>query len=131
MNIEESSKMTNILNDKQSVHTYTSRRTALTLGKVEDRNPYQFIEKALVNAKEKLTKMKNNKNFVDSLTDNGKKKTYLKNENKQLRDQLKGMSDNVNALITKMNQETLKKKKGKPDDGRSGSKGSIRIRAAD
>ena len=75
--------------------------------------------------------MKNNKNFVDSLTDNDKKKKYLKNENKQLRDQLKGMSDNVNALITKMNQETLKKKKEKPDGARSGSKGSIRIRAAD
>ena len=101
----------NILNDKQSVATYTSRRTALTLGKVEDRNPYQFIEKALDNAKGKLNKMKNNKNFVDSLTDNDKKKKYLKNENKQLRDQLKGMSDNVNALITKMNQETLKRKK--------------------
>ena len=106
--LEESSKMTNIdpkniLNDKQSVATYTSRRTALTLGQPENRNPYQFIEKALGNAKEKLNKMKNNKNFVDSLTDNDKKKRYLKNENKQLRDQLKGMSDNVNALINKMN----------------------------
>ena len=54
----------------------------MTLGKVEDRNPYQFIEKALVNAKDKLAKMKNSKNFVDSLTETDKKKKYLKNENK-------------------------------------------------
>lgn len=40
------------------------------------------------------------------------------------------MSDNVNALIQKMNQETLKKKKGKKDDDVS-SRGSTRIRAAD
>ena len=49
--------------------------------------------------------MKNTKNFVESLTDNDKKKKFLKSENKQLRDQLKSMSDNVNLLIEKMNQE--------------------------
>jgi hypothetical protein len=54
----------------------------LTLGKVEERNPYQFIEKALVQAKDKLGKMKNTKNFVESLTDTEKKKKYLKGENK-------------------------------------------------
>ena len=120
----------NILNDNKSVATYTSRQTRLTLGKIEDRNPYQFIEKALGNAKDKLAKMKNSKNFVESLTDTDKKKKYLKSENKQLRDQLKGMSDNVNALIQKMNQETLKRKKGKKDDAVS-SRGSTRIKAAD
>ena len=55
--------------------------------------------------------MKNTQQIVDSLTDTDKKKKYLKNENKQLRDQLRAMSDNVNILIEKMNQETLKKKK--------------------
>lgn len=33
-----------------------------------------------------------------------KKKKFLKNENKQLREQLKNMSSNVNLLIEKMNQ---------------------------
>ena len=47
--------------------------------------------------------MKNTQQIVDSLTDADKKKKYLKNENKQLRDQLRGMSDNVNILIEKMN----------------------------
>lgn len=35
----------------------------------------------------------------------------MKSENKQLRDQLKKMSENVNVLIDKMNQESLKKKR--------------------
>ena len=55
--------------------------------------------------------MRNTPQIIDSLTDNEKKKRYLKNENKQLRDQLKLMSDNVNMLIEKMNQETLRKQK--------------------
>ncbi len=42
---------------------------------------------------------------------NLKKKKFLKSENKQLRDQLKKMSENVNLLIDKMNQETLRKKR--------------------
>lgn len=42
---------------------------------------------------------------------NAKKKKFLKSENKQLRDQLKKMSENVNLLIDKMNQESLRKKK--------------------
>lgn len=49
--------------------------------------------------------------MVESMTDNAKKKNYLKNENKVLRDQLKTMSDNVNLLIEKMNQESLRKRK--------------------
>jgi hypothetical protein len=66
-------------NEQKSV---TSKHTKLTLRTVEERNPYQFIEKALNQAKEKLAKMQNTKNFVESLTDNEKKKKYLKSENK-------------------------------------------------
>ena len=40
-----------------------------------------------------------------------KKNKYLKAENKLLRENLKRMSDNVNVLIEKMNQESLKKKR--------------------
>lgn len=44
---------------------------------------------------------------------NEKKKKYLKAENKLLRENLKRMSDNVNILIEKMNQEQQRKvKKG-------------------
>lgn len=51
-----------------------------------------------------------------------KKKKFLKSENKQLRDQLKKMSENVNLLIEKMNQETLRKKKfAQGDISRPGS----------
>lgn len=60
----------------------TSKHTKLTLRTIEERNPYQFIEKALNQAKEKLSKMQNTKSFVESLTDNEKKKKYLKSENK-------------------------------------------------
>jgi len=35
----------------------------------------------------------------------------LKAENKLLRENLKRMSDNVNVLIEKMNQESMRKKK--------------------
>jgi uncharacterized phage infection (PIP) family protein YhgE len=57
-----------------------------------------------------------------------KKKKFLKSENKQLRDQLKKMSENVNLLIEKMNQETLKKKRLQGGNGES-RPGSQRIRA--
>jgi hypothetical protein len=40
---------------------------------------------------------------LDSLTDNDKKKKFLRAENKLLRENLKRMSDNVNVLIEKMN----------------------------
>ena len=89
-------------------------------------------------AKDKLEKMKGTKTLVESLTDTGKKKQYLKSENKQLRDQLKAMSDNVNLLIEKMNQETLRKRKylnagpaGATSTQSRSSRGSTRIRAAD
>jgi len=45
----------------------------------------------------------------------------LKSENAVLREQLKKMSENVNILIDKMNQESLKKKKFQPDNSRPGS----------
>lgn len=48
-----------------------------------------------------------------------------------MRDQLKGMSDNVNLLIEKMNQEAIKKKKLIGDSKEGGSRGSTRVRAAD
>jgi len=112
----ETSKLTtmdpkNILGDNKSVITQTSKLTRGTLRALEERNPYQFIEKALMQAKGRLNQMKSTPQIVESLTDNDKKKRYLKNENKQLRDQLKSMSDNVNLLIEKMNQETLRKRK--------------------
>ena len=44
----------NILNDNKSVVTYASKQTRGTLRTIEERNPYQFIEKALMQAKEKL-----------------------------------------------------------------------------
>ena len=78
---------------------------------VEERNPYKFIEKTLQDARFKLEKMKETPKLIETLTDNQKKKKFLKAENKQLRDQLKKMSENVNMLIDKMNQESLKKKK--------------------
>ena len=40
-----------------------------------------------------------------------KKKKFLKAENKLLRENLKRMSDNVNVLIEKMNQESMKKRR--------------------
>ena len=41
--------------------------------------------------------------MLESLTDNDKKKKFLRAENKLLRENLKRMSDNVNVLIEKMN----------------------------
>ena len=67
---------TQVHKDAQSV---TSK---ITLRTVEERNPYQFIEKSLTAAKDKLEKMKGTKTLVESLTDTGKKKKYLKSENK-------------------------------------------------
>jgi hypothetical protein len=47
--------------------------------------------------------MRDTPKLIETLGDNTKKKKYLKAENKQLRDQLKKMSENVNLLIDKMN----------------------------
>jgi hypothetical protein len=58
---------------------------------------------ALNEAKTKIDKMKNTPAVLDSLTDNDKKKKFLRAENKLLRENLKRMSDNVNVLIEKMN----------------------------
>ena len=55
--------------------------------------------------------MKGTPTIIESMTDNDAKKRYLKNENRQLRDQLKTMGDNVNQLIEKMNHEALRRKK--------------------
>lgn len=61
---------------------------------------------------------------------NQKKKKFLKSENKQLRDQLKKMSENVNVLIDKINSESLRKKKYAQNGNAAGDRpGSQRIRA--
>ena len=86
----------------------------------ERTNPFRFIEAALNEAKSKIEKMKNTPQILESLPDDEKKKKFLKAENKLLRENLKRMSDNVNVLIEKMNQESLKKRKG-PGAGRAGA----------
>ena len=50
-----------------------------------------------------MTRMQGTSQLLDTLSDNGKRKKYLKAENKSLREQLKRMSENVNTLIEKMN----------------------------
>lgn len=55
--------------------------------------------------------MKSTPQVLHNLPDRQKKNKFLKAENKLLRENLKRMSDNVNVLIEKMNQESLKKKK--------------------
>jgi hypothetical protein len=98
---------------------------------VEERNPYKFIEKTLVEARQRLDKMKDTPKLLETIPDNQKKKKYLKAENKQLRDQLKKMSENVNQLIDKMNQEALKKKKlagNHPAEGERPGSQKIRTR---
>jgi hypothetical protein len=50
-----------MLNDGKSVVTHTTKHTKMTLRTIDERNPYQFIEKALGQAKDKLNKMKNTK----------------------------------------------------------------------
>ena len=74
-------------------------------------NPFRFIEAALNEAKSKIEKMKDTPQILESLNDDEKQKRFLKAENKLLRENLKRMSDNVNVLIDKMNQESLKKKR--------------------
>ena len=80
-------------------------------GPGERTNPFRFIEAALNEAKSKIEKMKNTPQILESLPDDEKKKKFLKAENKLLRENLKRMSDNVNVLIEKMNQESLKKRR--------------------
>ena len=55
--------------------------------------------------------MKATPQILDSLPDDEKRKKFLKAENKQLRDNLKRMSENVNVLIEKMNQESMRRQK--------------------
>ena len=54
----------------------------------------------------------------------------MKAENKLLRENLKRMSDNVNVLIEKMNQESMKKRRGPAGGnagGRAGAGGNLSI----
>ena len=89
-----------------------------------DKNPFKFIEQALTEAKQKIAKMQQTPQILESLPDvsclsrlitvceqNDKKKKYLKAENKLLRENLKRMSENVNILIEKMNQEQARKQR--------------------
>ena len=50
---------------------------------------------------------------LERASSNTEKKRLLKAENKYLQDNMKQMSENVNLLIEKMNQETLKSKPNK------------------
>ena len=45
--------------DAASVRTKTTKLTKGTLRTLEERNPYNFIEKALLGAKQRLNDMKN------------------------------------------------------------------------
>ena len=92
------------------------------VGPGERTNPFRFIEAALNEAKSKIEKMKNTPQILESLPDDEKKKKFLKAENKLLRENLKRMSDNVNVLIEKMNQESLKKRRP-AGGGRAGGVG--------
>lgn len=58
------------------------------------------------------------------MPDDDKKKKFLKAENKLLRENLKRMSDNVNVLIEKMNQESMKKRRPAGGAARAGAVGS-------
>jgi hypothetical protein len=49
---------------------------------VEERNPYKFIEKTLVEARVKLEKMRDTPKLIETINDNAKKKKFLKAENK-------------------------------------------------
>ena len=73
------------------------------------RNPFKFIENAIRDAKQKIQKMETPA-ILDQVPTRAEKKKLLNAENKLLRENLKKMSDNVNVLIEKMNQESLKKK---------------------
>ena len=88
-----------------------SQETAMVMGPPgTNNNPFKFIEAALNEAKLKIEKMSKTPQILESLPDDEKKKKFLRAENKLLRENLKRMSDNVNVLIEKMNQESLKKR---------------------
>ena len=75
----------------------------------ETRNPFKLIENAIHEAKTKIYRMQASK-IVHQIPSSVEKKKLVQAENKLLREHLKSMSDNVNILIEKMNQESLKKK---------------------
>ena len=47
---------------------------------------------------------------MEGINDTGRKKKYLRTENKQLREQLALMGQNVNKVIEKINTDKLKKR---------------------
>ena len=52
----------------------------------KDNNPFFAIELALRQAKSKLGALQGSSEVIEQITDNEKKKKFLKNENKQLRE---------------------------------------------
>jgi len=88
-----------------------SKFTKATGKSIATVNPYNAIDVTLKVAKEKLAIIKAKSSQLDEIDSPDRKKKFLKNENKQLRDQLATMSDNVNLLIEQMNKETLRKRR--------------------
>ena len=75
-------------------------------------NPFKFIESALKDAKARILKTNINEELIDNVPDREEQKKILQAENRMLRQNLKRMSGNVNALIEKMKEQSLKKTKG-------------------
>ena len=73
------------------------------------RNPFKFIESAIKEAKEKINSM-DTSDKLSKVSSNYEKKKILKSENRYLQEKMRKMSENVNFLIEKMNQESLKTK---------------------
>ena len=73
------------------------------------RNPFKFIESAIKEAKEKISSMETS-DKLSKVSSNYDKKKILKAENRYLQEKMRKMSENVNFLIEKMNQESLKAK---------------------
>jgi predicted nuclease with TOPRIM domain len=111
MDLLKSPTMIKSLQIKQQVVQQQVQKLKETYDNPEQRNPYKFMQETIDEAKLKIEKMQQTPQILDSLTENDHRKKYLKAENKLLRESLKRMSDNVNTLIEKMNQESFKKEK--------------------
>ena len=79
--------------------------------KFAEKHPLKAMEKAVLDARRTLDKMKGAEETVESIEEEEQKMIFVDNQNKKLRKELKKMNDNLNNLLDYIKDLNLKKKK--------------------
>ena len=76
--------------------------------KFAEKHPLKAMEKAVLDARRTLDRMKGAEETVESMTDEEQKMIFVDNQNKKLRKELKKMNENLNNLLDYIKDLNLK-----------------------